>query len=368
MNEKDKKVVLLVGNGFNFFLNQYINDENEDVLLSKLQSENIPMETAKIWLDKLRNGLDGYCHLLDFLQLENYSETGETLLSKLNDFFEDIKGEEKGNEKYQREINVNLEKLVVNKIDSIFKETAIVEDEKQGIKTYINATARKLMFNNLKQDGRTFAKNIDNLVKKISNQPYDIYTTNYDFIVESVFTEYNGYKKRPVNFETGEHFIQLHGHYDTNGNSNIICCSPKEKMGRISPEVFQNFLENIDRADVLILFGMGLTSDPHILTEINKKENIDIIVIDADKDKYYKNHFPKNHYSLLESNKETQSKKKFLSDRSSFRFLLNNRIYFIDTFSHEYRDNYFVDKISTPENLQEALESIFDSILAKAGE
>ncbi|MBO0447412.1 hypothetical protein JZO78_13835 [Enterococcus ureilyticus] len=164
----NKKVVFIVGNGFNYFLSQYVNEENKSVLLKKIVTEGHYEEDTKIWLDKLKIGLDEYCNLLDFLKLENYSETGETLLSRLYHFFKSIDNDISNNEteEYTEEINKNLEKLVVKKIDTIFKDTAILIDEKKSKKSYINTTARRIMFS---LRGNFFAKNIDNLVKKMIN-------------------------------------------------------------------------------------------------------------------------------------------------------------------------------------------------------
>lgn len=344
----DKKVVFLVGNGFNYFLKQYVNEENKNVLLKKLETEKHSRGDSAIWLEKLKKGLDEYCGLLDFLNLENYSETGETLLSKLNNFFEKIKSDDIDSKPYIEGIDKNLQMLIINRIDMIFKETAIVSAGKHN--SYINATARKIMFNNLKK--RTFAKTIDDLVNKVSSQPYDIYTTNYDFITESVFVEFNGHKSKPKNFLNGDHYTQLHGKYKISKDSDIICCSPKNKeemIKRKNKDMLDKFFEDVKESDIIVLFGMGLTSDPHILREINKKEDTEIVIVDADKKLYYDKHYPKNFGSNNEENK--------------FKFLVNNHINFIDTSSHEYTERYCVNKINSPEKLMQSLEDIFESFV-----
>lgn len=139
-----KKVTVLVGNGFNYFISQYLLSVNPKILLEKLEpykkSQKITDQQVLIQLENLQNDIKRYCNLLDFLKLDNYSEFGETLLSKLNTFFE---GLDKSNSSSSQNIVDELSSLVAAQINSIFDETSISKDVNHF--KFVNATVKTLM-------------------------------------------------------------------------------------------------------------------------------------------------------------------------------------------------------------------------------
>ncbi|WP_257963672.1 hypothetical protein [Carnobacterium maltaromaticum] len=70
----NRKVTVLVGNGFNYFISQYLLSVNPKILLEKLEpykkSQKITDQQVLIQLENLQNDIKRYCNLLDFLKLD----------------------------------------------------------------------------------------------------------------------------------------------------------------------------------------------------------------------------------------------------------------------------------------------------------
>ncbi|MEG1173363.1 MAG: hypothetical protein RSD40_02885 [Bacilli bacterium] len=345
-----KKVTVLVGNGFNYFISQYLLSVNPKILLEKLEpykkSQKITDQQVLIQLENLQNDIKRYCNLLDFLKLDNYSEFGETLLSKLNTFFE---GLDKSNSSSSQNIVDELSSLVAAQINSIFDETSISKDVNHF--KFVNATVKTLM----KSGSNYFSENFLDFVNKVSGCSYNVYTTNYDYMIGSVFSEvYN--TTQTLNFKEGGKVYNLHGHYarkDEHGE--VVCCAPELKKEQMKKDYFEKFRNDVETSNLFILFGIGLTSDPHLLRELNKKENDIFIIIDSNKESYFSNHYPK-YNSFKQNDKEKSTLKEF-------QFLKNNQIYFIDTCAYQSKENFLVNQINTPEKLIESLNIIADSLI-----
>lgn len=339
-------MTILVGNGFNYFVNQYIANEAPEILVKKLEQYKktlaIEGKDITIQLQNLQIDLTKYCNLLDFLKLEDYPESGETLLSKLNIFFKSL---DSGKSEISQNIMKDISELVSEQINAIFDETTYSEDKNHF--KYVNATVKTLM----KVDERYFSSCFEEFISKFSVVPYNVYTTNYDYIVSSVFSELDN-QSTISNFKNRSVY-NLHGHYNrTEEHGDIICCAPELKRQEMKVAYFDSYIKDVEEASVFILFGIGLTSDPHLLRELNRKKNCTFIIIDSIKEEYYKNHSPKS-AEISGENEVTHNR---------FDFLNNNAVYYIDTVSHQTAENYLIHQINTPKKLIAVLNQVADVI------
>ena len=345
----NSQVTILVGNGFNYFVNQYIVNETPNKLINKLQenqqSVTLDVETSEIQLQNLQIDLTKYCNLLDFLKLGDYPESGETLLSKLAIFFKSL---DQGNNKISQTIMKGISELVSEQINTIFDETTYSKDNRHF--SDVNATVKTLM----KIDHQFFSSCFEQVVSKFSVEPYNVYTTNYDYMVGSVFSERE-------NQETIDNFkrcsvYNLHGHYNqTKEHGDLVCCAPELKQQAMKSTYFDSYVKDVEASSIFILFGIGLTSDPHLLRELNRKKECVFIIIDSVKEEYYKNHSPKS----------VEGPETNVGNQNRFDFLNNNAVYYIDTVSHQTAENYLVHQINTPKKLITVLNQIADAINTK---
>jgi len=303
-------VMFLVGNGLNFFIRNYVSKkEYEEEIIAKWNTcsrisgswneEILSKHIVTFWKD-----VSEYCGLLDFVKLEGYDEAkGETLLSKLEKLLESFDEKE--------EIIHKIEDQVKGKITEIFEG----RQEKRGYRGFLKFNNAKAKFAFADHKGTYFSEKLKEVVSKhIGDRVYHVFTTNYDGIPNSIFTE----KWHTIKVE-GVEVHHLHGHYDDKTHGEIICCAPNSKESRIknakdtkNHESFEKFQKELGSAKIVILFGSGLTSDPHILEKLNEKSQCTFIVIGSDSEAYIKGNF-------------TDAKD------NKFTFLEKNDVYFIDT-------------------------------------
>ena len=350
----NKKVLFLVGNGFVSYTRNYFEDENFQIeIFEKWRKTTKSIKAGKAdddllsrYLDNTCAQLKNYCELLEDINLEESSITGETLLSQMEYFFKNRIDKEILVEEIFTELEETISKEITNKFHKAIDETKI------GFLQYMNATV-KFAF---KVDNTFFAEQL----YKIVASKYSVYTTNYDYIVESVFTEVYGSKRVDSNIDCKH----LHGHFDranelgsAKGQGNIICCSPKKKLTKImennkykeNKENFELFQNEIEKMEVVVLFGIGLTTDPHILDVINTLKNKKIIIIDYDRNQYFDTH-------LLNVNKSSSLR---------FKFIENNSIYFIDTKGPHFKGYEYMGNPFTPKDIIDSLDKIFTKIYSE---
>jgi len=362
------KVTILVGNGLNFFLANYVGKEKyEDEIVEKWKKygrdgKKLGKDMLSDHVRQLHNDISKYCGLLDFIKLAdhektdtpNESEKGETLLARLEGFIEP-------STKDGKEIIQKIEHQVKKKIKRIFVKGPFRKGEPSFLQ--LNNAKIKFVFGDIANKEKTyFSEKLNDLVTNHGcASDYHVFTTNYDYTPNSLFKE--RYRTTSVD---GVEVHYLHGHYDDDrlkkledheGYGKIICCAPNSKKSRIkedpkSNEAFKTFKTELDLATIVILFGIGLTSDPHIRDELNKKKGHTFIIIGSDSDTYMQNHFP---------NKNDEKGIKF-------EFLENNDIYFIDTAKPTISRTFIgaginkVEPVETPEQLLSSLGHILEHI------
>lgn len=347
----ENKVVFLVGNGFNMYASSYLKSEElkiEIIEKWKKTAKGRNLDDAQYLehIAKTSRQLEEYCKILDGINIEESGTTGENLLFKIGKFL----SEKKVDDSMLNGLFRELEESIASEIKTKFSESAI-QNSGKSFMDYIHATVKFSFtdYSDDKDDKTFFAQKLSKIVKDYSKEKCNVYTTNYDDIVRSVFTEMRG-----VEEVDGLKCIHLHGHYkeaeDKEGQGKIICCSPTKKRSKIQEEVdneknFNGFKADLANLETLVLFGIGLVSDPHILEEINKLTERRIIIIDYDKSRYF------NDY-LYNANKQ---------NNVTFDFLTNNSIYFIDTNTPFFKDGKYERKMITPEDILSELEGILTS-------
>lgn len=334
-------VSLLIGNGFNHFANNYINDKNNrNSIIDQLQQVNRysiskPMSDDKTIINETINGiskaLDEYCHLLDDIAIEESSHSGEYFLEKLFNFTKTF-GVGK--------INDIVEDAIKKRIKYEITDRNYLRDS-DGNSILVNVTLRSLF--SVRQD--YFSNAIYETLNSLSDGSIDVITTNYDYICESVFCEIKSNRNPELRAHPNISYMQLHGNY----NNSIICTAPLEKINRIESQKFEKFKDIVSSSNTIILFGLGLWSDPHILSVLNRKKDCNIIIIDSDIGQYMKANYPSH------TNSE---------DIPDFMFLKNNLTYFIDTTKPTLNHQHVTRPNNTPTLVIEALDNIVNSIVA----
>lgn len=340
IEEVGMKTLILVGNGFNYFVKGYIeNKQNEDEIFKKwvacskaIHKDKWTLKQKQQWLGNLKEKISSYCDLLSFLELENYETKGETLLSVLEAFFMKINYDQSQSESMFN----SIEEAVANIICDKFKETIDVEEK--IFAKHPNAAVKFAFYSSVMN--QYFGQRLRDIINKyVGKEDYIVFTTNYDYIVESVFGEEHSVKK-----VKGVRCAHLHGHYAKDKYASIVCCAPEKKINKIEENdknrvEFEVFQDEIENTDVILLVGIGLVSDPHILNKLNQIRGKHIIIVDRNREQYFNNH-------LLDSSIEEDLK---------FNFLNNNDIYFIDTELPTFDGYKLKNVIRTPDALLEAI-------------
>ena len=169
------------------------------------------------------------------------------------------------------------------------------------------------------------------LFRKMQETGYErvtCYTTNYDKITNEFFD----IKENGITLEM--EVVALHGDYEA---QEIICSSPENKEHKVDPDILEKFETDIEDAKTIVLFGLGLFSDPHVLKRLNKVKGKQFIIIDADCASYLKK---RSHAAVLQI---------------GFDYLYQNEIKFIDTLDFQVDKMKVMKPVQTPEELYDAL-------------
>lgn len=311
-----KEVLCMIGNGFNQFMNTYCNSpQYQQDILRKLH-EAMPEQESIIaqWLEDTKLVLNRYCHLLDDITLSDYDDTGEFLLSKLAKFCEVIE-----------------DSSILDRIESAVSaktKKEMLQLTYGNPHTNIPKTIRTLC--NLTERSESLA---DALYSFLWHQGYNqihFVTTNYDMIIDEVFQP-----DKETRMEID--FIPIHGTYQLD---EVICSVPDKKEEKVDFSDMQAFRSYVKDAHTIILFGIGLVSDPHLLACLNTMVNKTVLIIDGNKATYFKK---RNYLSNPIKNK------------IGFDFLYHNHIYFLDTCAFTTDHTRVQPPISSPEQLLDAL-------------
>lgn len=336
----EKHTTVLVGNGFNHFAKNYLNDENnrKDIInqFKKINSysEKKPFSEDEDIINQTINGitkaLNAYCYLLDDISIEEMNHKGEFFLEKLFTFTEMFNVES---------INNTIEEGIKSKIKFEINDQRYLKDV-TGKPIYIDVTLRSIFG----VHNQYFSIALHETLKSLTNKSIDIITTNYDKNCKAVFCEVKNSQMNSKGCYKYINYLPIHGCYE----DKIVCSAPLDKIKKINPETFKNLTSIISESTTIILFGIGLGSDPHILNLLNEKENCNFIIIDAD----IQNYIQKN-YSDNQNSKER------------FKFLSNNTIYYIDTNKPTLVNHTVLLPHNTPSRIIEGLKNVVTLINSK---
>lgn len=295
----ENKILMLVGNGFNNFISSNINNSNyTDVSANSLMiarnyggKNTIDISTAHTMIEELSKSLKQYCTLLDDITIDAssvHNHKAEFFLEKLYNFTK----------------NVNAETIIDDFEEAIKKQ--IIETLESA--NYKKLSTKKYMLTNvsLRSIFWTQDKYFSMLLNELfthHNTPsgaVTIATTNYDRNTKAVLCE--SYASKDI----FENYIALHG----DSKSKIICTAPNNKHSRIIQDsvlsnAFSHFETAVKEATIVILLGIVLASDPHILSLLNKRKNAHFIIIDANRDRYIRQNYYQSTYDE-DGNLQTQ--------------------------------------------------------------
>ena len=308
-----KELVCMIGNGFNQFMNAYINHPvYQDDIRKKLQIKMVDTFTSQ-WLEDTKVVLNRYCHLLDDISLADNEDSGEFLLSKLAKFCDVIE---------DSSILDNIETAVSRKTK---KEMQALTHGNYS--TNIPKTIRTLC--HLLDHDASMASVWYETLKQMGYRKIHFVTTNYDMIIDEVF--------QPENNDLDIDFIPIHGTYELD---EVICSAPDKKEEKVDYSDMMAFESYVKDANRLLLFGIGLFSDPHLLKRLNTMKDKKIIIIDADQNTYFR-------------------KRNFLTNKDKgiigFDFLFQNEIHFLDTYAFTSHESFIHPPLASPEALNHAL-------------
>ena len=304
MEEKrEMKATLLVGNGFNHFVNDYsnnsLNAKKIDIVVKNLQrNAGIDEQKTRKRIEECKKVMGEYCTLLEDISLDGSDVQGEFLLNNLHKLANKVTKEQ------QKSLFDPIEQAVKEYIES-----KVAEKGKNDQEFRVETTVDSILFLN-KIDGKEGAamKFRVDFKRKLRNYRLKVYTTNYDRIVNDVFS----FVPRDKGYDKFDGVISLHGDYKDGG---IICTAPHLKEERVKNDVFAEFEEQLQESEIIILFGMSLDSDPHILKALNKVSNSSIILINRNVSDY------------VEERVELCADEDYIC----YDFLVRNKIYGIDT-------------------------------------
>lgn len=314
------KSVFVIGNGFNCFFSAYLNNPlyKEDIM-EKLYDAFPNKGLSKMWYKQTKEALNEYCHLLDDIKIADASVNGEFLLSRLANLCTKVEAEE---------ILEQLETAISDKI-KMKMQNLITDNEKTSVPKTMR-TVSKLMHleKNSFDKMNCFSGCLFRKMQEIGYERVTCYTTNYDKITNEFFD----IKENGITLEM--EVVALHGDYEA---QEIICSSPENKEHKVDPDILEKFETDIEDAKTIVLFGLGLFSDPHVLKRLNKVKGKQFIIIDADCASYLKK---RSHAAVLQL---------------GFDYLYQNEIKFIDTLDFQVDKMKVMKPVQTPEELYDAL-------------
>lgn len=275
------------------------------------------------WYTETKELLDEYCHLLDDIKIADASVNGEFLLSRLANLCSKVEAEE---------ILEQLEKAISDKI-KMNMQNLISDNEKTSVpKTMRTISKLKHTDKNSYNKMNCFSGCLFREMQEAGYERVTCYTTNYDKITNEFFD----IKDSGITIDM--EIIALHGDYEA---PEIICSSPENKEHKVDSDILEQFEADIMEADSIVLFGLGLFSDPHLLKRLNIVKNKQIIIIDADCASYLKK---RSHAAVLQI---------------GFDYLYQNEIRFIDTLDFQVDKQKVSKPVQTPEELYDALIALF---------
>lgn len=314
-----EKTTILIGNGFNFFVSNYVNNERyKDMILAKLKNAMRDLNETQLlevmW--NLQSITKEYCGLLDGITLSNYhDEKGEYLLQQLSDFCEKI--DDQSGVRF-------IEEAICQKIKKDMYESA-----KDASVASIPITIRTIF----KYNTSYFSSKLLKTLEAFGFAEVDIVTTNYDGIVSEVFQKhYQGEEHRAI------HYTAIHGEYK---DKQIICSAPILKEAKVEGDLMDALETMLSNSKLIILFGIGLRSDPHILKRLNDVRGKSFVIIDACRNDYL-----------------TKNYRITTPEELGFDFLFHNSIYFINTGKPTVENDQLIRPIETPEELLNKLDDL----------
>lgn len=319
------KSVFIIGNGFNCFFSAYLNNPlYKEEIMEKLYDAFPNKWLSTIWYKETKRLLNEYCHLLDDIKIADASVNGEFLLSRLANLCSKVEAEE---------ILEQLEKAISDKIKKNM-QNLISDNEKTSVpKTMRTISKLKHTDKNSFNKMNCFSGCLFREMQETGYERVTCYTTNYDKITNEFFD----IKDNGITIDM--EIIALHGDYEA---PEIICSSPENKEHKVDPDILEQFEADIMEADSIVLFGLGLFSDPHLLKRLNMVKNKQIIIIDADCASYLKK---RSHAAVLQI---------------GFDYLYQNEIRFIDTLDFQVNKQKVSKPVQTPEELYDALIALFE--------
>jgi hypothetical protein len=313
-----KSVLFIIGNGFNFFICEYLKNPVYTEIIEKKIMERQKLGLCYDWIPSCTKKLNEYCYLLDDISFDNLS--GEFLLSEISSLYKKLDGKDE-----LEELNNAVIRSIQSKIEYKTYSNKKFTNIAQTVRTIFNQYENKKTM-------LSFAITLYDKLKAFKFENAYIYTTNYDKIVDEVFKDLRDAK--PIDVD----IVDLHGDY----KSEIVCCAPFQKENKIDKNIMNTFKQRLEETEIIVLFGLGLTSDPHILSAFNKQKNKNIIIIDYSKIKYFEN-------------KNKRSRDDFIG----YDFIYDNNIYFLSTGEFDFVNNKLYKPIETPEEfLERLLENI----------
>lgn len=319
------KSVFIIDNGFNCFFSAYLNNPlYKEEIMEKLFDACPNKWISMKWYKETKGLLNEYCHLLDDIKIADANVNGEFLLSRLANLCSKVEAEE---------ILEQLEKAVSDKIKTNM-QNLIIDNEKTSVpKTMRTISKLKHTDKNSFHKMSCFSGCLFREMQETGYERVTCYTTNYDKITNEFFD----IKDSGITIDMK--IVALHGDYEA---SEIICSSPENKEHKVDPDILEQFEKDILEADSIVLFGLGLFSDPHLLKRLNMVKNKQIIIIDADCASYLKK---RSHAAVLQI---------------GFDYLYQNEIRFIDTLDFQVDKQKVSKPVQTPEELYDALIALFE--------
>ena len=283
------KITLIIGNGFNYLIESIINQTTSENLpknlaTSKTEVENKIREISSLWKK--------FDNIFDELKTQFLGISDEELIKMIYavlEFFSSIELFEKiiGKKKLD-ELKETFNILLIDKIREIAEEFRVHENS-DGYK-------------DLKRFFPNFGDTIQRILKDNTVTNFDVFNTNYDGIVDTLFTKgqtrgfigVDGFGKIPelpnylklydINLKDNIRRFHIHGSYKfekkhglTYKNSKntknhdpvIIFNNPnmKEELINRDSVLSRYFLElkkSLEESDKLIIFGNSMKSEPHL--------------------------------------------------------------------------------------------------------
>ncbi|EDP11874.1 SIR2 family protein [Amedibacillus dolichus] len=308
-----KDASFIIGNGFNFYLKNYLKSE-EFKIDREEKIKGVSYDSKIQWLKQLENVLEEYCYLMDPIKSENSNTSGKFFLKDLDDFCNKM-------------TNSNAMDMVMNQIETMIANKIEQSMSKEG-ESSPPLTARSIFKIKKGEMHSWFYSCLENTFKDVGIEKIHAYTTNYDDLIDRVLST----RQKSANV------VHLHGYYDE--PNSIVCCSPNKKADKTKRKL-KELSVNLEKSKIVVLFGLGLESDPHIREVLNQMKDRQFIIIEANPAEYFV---------------------KRIEKLEEYQFLKNNYIYFINTAKCILDNSKLREAAKSPELLIERLQEILADI------